>query len=390
MSKNTSSLLINEPPLQVLPSLATRIGINAAIVLQQVHYWTEHYRVVEENLPSSHQLHFKQGHWWVYNSYKEWQETNFPFWSQSTIKRAVRDLVKLGLLKTEQFDKNSYERQNWYSIDYDKLNKLDANIEATEGNPEEMGEPVDKIKMTPSTVPGNPVGNGQVDPFLNKNLTETTQREEEEVNDGCAIGGAAQDMLVIDPDLADTVALFERTGRELTPDVLERFSQMAGRCDSAARADGESGGQWLKYALEQALGRARPESVLNYADKVIGGWLERGYRKRRRSRSPGEELSPELAVFHRATGRLPLPDQRNLVVSLIHQRQFTSDELRPFWEAWVGRDKRRSDLTWLTAWALSGEIPPAISGKPRTKSSARQAKSSAVENYLRKRTQGDG
>lgn len=32
------SLLIEEPPLQILPSLAAAIGLNEAIVLQQL-YW---------------------------------------------------------------------------------------------------------------------------------------------------------------------------------------------------------------------------------------------------------------------------------------------------------------------------------------------------------------
>jgi len=35
----SSSLLINESPLQVLPSLAVLVGLNEAIVLQQTHYW---------------------------------------------------------------------------------------------------------------------------------------------------------------------------------------------------------------------------------------------------------------------------------------------------------------------------------------------------------------
>ena len=34
-----SRLLIDEPPLQVLPSLAREIGLNEAIMLQQIHYW---------------------------------------------------------------------------------------------------------------------------------------------------------------------------------------------------------------------------------------------------------------------------------------------------------------------------------------------------------------
>lgn len=34
-----SKLLIEEPPLQVLPSLAVTIGLNEAIIIQQIHYW---------------------------------------------------------------------------------------------------------------------------------------------------------------------------------------------------------------------------------------------------------------------------------------------------------------------------------------------------------------
>ncbi len=34
-----SSLLIEESPLQVLPSLAKAIGLNEAIFAQQLHYW---------------------------------------------------------------------------------------------------------------------------------------------------------------------------------------------------------------------------------------------------------------------------------------------------------------------------------------------------------------
>ena len=34
--------LLPEPPLLVLPSLATRVGLNEAIVLQQVHFKSRH------------------------------------------------------------------------------------------------------------------------------------------------------------------------------------------------------------------------------------------------------------------------------------------------------------------------------------------------------------
>jgi hypothetical protein len=79
-----SKLLLDEPPLIILPHLAVKIGLKEAAVLQQVHYWILHYS--EEG----DKRHFHDGRCWVYNSYESWQN-NFP----------------------------------WYSIDYDEVYKLE-------------------------------------------------------------------------------------------------------------------------------------------------------------------------------------------------------------------------------------------------------------------------
>ena len=34
-----SKLLIHDKPIMILPSLAQKIGLNEAIILQQIHYW---------------------------------------------------------------------------------------------------------------------------------------------------------------------------------------------------------------------------------------------------------------------------------------------------------------------------------------------------------------
>ena len=120
-----SKLLINEPPLQVLPTLAIAIGLNEAIFLQQIHYWLTptvkykpHYREYEGVIRP-----------WVYNTYhtkndeKEtgWQ-ANFPFWSVRTIKRIVSSLKEKDLIiVTDQFNTASSNRTLWYTIDYDNL-----------------------------------------------------------------------------------------------------------------------------------------------------------------------------------------------------------------------------------------------------------------------------
>ena len=102
------SLLIQEPPLQVLPSLAVKVGLNEAIVLQQVHYWL---------LRSSN---VRDGHKWVYNSYSNWNK-QFPFWGRNTLIRAFNSLERQGYLISANYNKAKFDKTKWYRIDYRKL-----------------------------------------------------------------------------------------------------------------------------------------------------------------------------------------------------------------------------------------------------------------------------
>ncbi len=109
-------LLINEPPLQVLPTLAKTIGLNKAIVLQQIHYWL--------GIPKIGKV--DDGIKWVRNSIPEWQQGNFPFWSEKTVKRILDNLIDEGLvLWTDRLNKFKQDRTRWYTIDYDALDQRD-------------------------------------------------------------------------------------------------------------------------------------------------------------------------------------------------------------------------------------------------------------------------
>lgn len=112
-----SKLLYNERPLLIPPTLATKIGLNEAIVLQQVHYW-----VAEINKRANR--NFKDGHYWTFNSYKKWKE-QFPFWSLKTIQRIFEKLEKMNLLITGNFNKLSMDRTKWYRINYQQLELLE-------------------------------------------------------------------------------------------------------------------------------------------------------------------------------------------------------------------------------------------------------------------------
>jgi len=124
-------LLLDEYPLIILPQLATAIGLNEAIVLQQIHYW------LKINELSAKETHFRDGRWWTYNSVAQWCD-QFPFWSYETIKRTLISLrnphpqkskrsrrARRGpLLLTQNYNTAGFDKTIWYAIDYDELGKL--------------------------------------------------------------------------------------------------------------------------------------------------------------------------------------------------------------------------------------------------------------------------
>jgi len=102
------NLLLDEYPLIILPSLATKIGLSEAIVLQQIHYWLTKSANVVDDEP------------WVYNSISDWQK-QFPFFSESTIKRILKKLEQQELIKSACFNKLKMDRTKWYTINYASL-----------------------------------------------------------------------------------------------------------------------------------------------------------------------------------------------------------------------------------------------------------------------------
>ena len=113
-----SRLLIDEPPLQVLPSLAREIGLNEAIMLQQMHYWL---------IKSSHEF---EGVKWFYKTLEDWQ-TEFPFWSTMTIRRTLTNLEKQKVIRIGNFNKKKFDKTKWYTIEYQCVNRRCVQSEQT-------------------------------------------------------------------------------------------------------------------------------------------------------------------------------------------------------------------------------------------------------------------
>lgn len=115
-----SKLLINESPLQVLPTLAIRIGLNEAIFLQQLHYFL------------SMSKHEKDGQRWIYNSSADWQAI-FPFWSAPTIRRVIASLEEQKLIiTTTQYNQSGFDKRRWFAIDYSALETVEQSIAQNE------------------------------------------------------------------------------------------------------------------------------------------------------------------------------------------------------------------------------------------------------------------
>jgi hypothetical protein len=159
------SLLIDASPLQVIPALAKAIGLNEAIVLQQIHYW----------LPRA--ANAKGGRPFVYKTAEKWL-AEFPFWSVSTVRRTLKNLRDRGLVIFDKRSDGDWDRTNWYSIDYDALNSLNVGMESDCANASTQSDQMHTVKVSKSIESNCADRFGQVDQMnIHTEITsETTNR----------------------------------------------------------------------------------------------------------------------------------------------------------------------------------------------------------------------
>ncbi len=124
------TLLLEESPLVVQPSLAVAIGgLNEAIILQKIHYWLNNSK------------HHYDGRKWIYNTMSEWNN-QFPFWSLRTVERTFKKLIDSKILITANYNKSKIDKTTWYSINYEVLNEK---IESYYNPKQEQTQTVDNI-----------------------------------------------------------------------------------------------------------------------------------------------------------------------------------------------------------------------------------------------------
>ena len=114
-------LLYTKEPIVINPVAAEVLGVNEAIIVQQIHYWL--------NINEKAKINFHEGRYWTYNTYENWQKTNFRFLSVSTLKRIFKKLEDKNILIKGNFNKSKYDRTLWVSINYKTLDELMAEYE---------------------------------------------------------------------------------------------------------------------------------------------------------------------------------------------------------------------------------------------------------------------
>lgn len=87
--------------------IAKEYGILEAVILNNLQFW------ISKNIANN--ANYYDGSYWTYNSVKAFQDL-FPYASQKQIRAVLKKLVDMGILKTGNYNKSSYDRTLWYAF----------------------------------------------------------------------------------------------------------------------------------------------------------------------------------------------------------------------------------------------------------------------------------
>lgn len=113
---------------------AQKYGVNAAIVLNHLIYWSKNNYANNRNI--------YDGYVWTYNSIVALQEI-LPYFSEKQIRYCLTKLVKNGVIKTGNYNKLSYDKTNWYAIiDKTLLQICQIGVTNLSDRGDKKGEPI--------------------------------------------------------------------------------------------------------------------------------------------------------------------------------------------------------------------------------------------------------
>ena len=94
-------------------------NMNIAVFYSNIRFWC---KKNEADKSKIHRHKDSKGvvRYWTYNSRKSYSEL-FPFWTDKQIRNCISKLKEDRFLLVDNFNKNSYDRTLWYTVDDDAV-----------------------------------------------------------------------------------------------------------------------------------------------------------------------------------------------------------------------------------------------------------------------------
>ncbi|MFV1626837.1 hypothetical protein VWY34_14270 [Phaeobacter sp. JH20_02] len=164
------------------PKIAGLVGLNAAVIFQNIMFWCERNAVKGRNV--------RDGNVWTYNSVKEFGDL-FPYLTPKQVRLALEKLEEKQLLDSGNFNADARDRTKWYALPkcsdaFAQLVQLHLPKRAETIAPE--GEPLPDIKPDIKQTPKPP--GGADDLFSAENETDQKAETPKAKNDLADIDSA--------------------------------------------------------------------------------------------------------------------------------------------------------------------------------------------------------
>lgn len=97
----------------ITPTIATFIGQNESILLNQILYWIS---------KCGRKIAGQEGKW-IYNSLAKWHK-QFSYWSMYKLRKTIKSLEDLSLIKSIKVNAKRWNHTKWYTVNHSEYNKL--------------------------------------------------------------------------------------------------------------------------------------------------------------------------------------------------------------------------------------------------------------------------
>ena len=143
-------------------NIATKYGVNSAILLNNIYFW------IEKN--KANEINFYDGYYWTFNSKKAFSEL-FPYLTSRQVDYALEKLINDGVLITGNYNKNPYDRTLWYAITkkgYSILQNCEMKTTILSNENDNFVEPIPDINTNIKKDIKTILGATDVTPILNE------------------------------------------------------------------------------------------------------------------------------------------------------------------------------------------------------------------------------